>query len=60
MYHYITIQVVMCDCKSVEDATQKCERLLPYKPDENSTHMESWEITDCTSAFAVSPLPSKV
>lgn len=44
MYHYITIEVVMRDCKSVEDAKHKCERLLPYNPDENTQYMESWEI----------------
>jgi hypothetical protein len=60
MYHYVTIEVVMRNCKSAEDAKQKCERLLPYKPDENCTYMESWEITRSASPFAVSPLPPKV
>lgn len=50
MYHYLTIEVVMRDCESVEDAMQKCERLLPYKPDENSTYMESWGIVEVREA----------
>lgn len=45
-YHYITVDIVMRDCESLEDAYDKCARLLPYNPDENSRHMESWEITD--------------
>lgn len=50
MYHYITIQVVMRDCDSKEDAESKCSRLLPYNPDENSTYMESWEIVKVRSS----------
>lgn len=50
MYHYVTVEVVMRDCESVEDAIQKCERLLPYKPDENCTYMESWEIVEVREA----------
>jgi len=50
MYHYITVQIVMRDCHSEEDAQMKCERLLPYNPDENSTYMESWEIIDVRDA----------
>lgn len=50
MYHYITIQVVMRDCQSEKEAREKCERLLPYNPDENSTYMESWEITEVRQA----------
>lgn len=46
MYHYINVEIVMRDCKSMEDAKQKCERLLPYKPDENCTYMESWEVME--------------
>lgn len=49
-YHYITVQFVMRDCESVEDAKRKCERLLPYNPDENSTYMESWEIQNTVEA----------
>lgn len=45
-YHYVTVSIVMRDCDNVEDAKKKCERLLPYKPDENSKHMESWEIVN--------------
>lgn len=50
MYHYITVEIVMRDCKSVEDAKRKCERLLPYKPDENTYNMESWEIVEVREA----------
>lgn len=50
MYHYVTLHVVMRDCKSVEDAVKKCERLLPYKPDENTYNMESWEIVEVREA----------
>jgi hypothetical protein len=46
MYYYITVDIVMTDCKSVEDAKAKCSCLLPYHPDENTRHMESWEIID--------------
>ena len=44
MYHFLTISVTMRDCKSLEDAKQKCQDLLPKYPDENTTYMESWEI----------------
>ena len=50
MYHYVTVQMVMRDCESKEDAQIKCERLLPYNPDENSTYMESWEVTRVVEA----------
>jgi len=50
MYHYITVQVVMRDCKNKEDAEAKCSRLLPYHPDENTRHMESWEIVRVAEA----------
>ena len=56
MYHYITIQVVMRDCKSKEDAIEKCSQLMLYNPDENTIHMESWEITKAISPFEVSPV----
>ena len=46
MYHYITIEVVMRDCESIEDAKQKCGILLPQYPDENTQYMESWEIME--------------
>lgn len=45
MYHYVTVVVVMRDCESIEDAEQKCGELLPQNPDDNTTYMESWEIT---------------
>lgn len=45
MYHYITIDVVMRDCKSADDAREKCGELMPCNPDENTKHMESWYIT---------------
>lgn len=50
MYHYITIVAVMRDCTSETDARRKCVQLLPYDPDENSTYMESWEITEVREA----------
>jgi hypothetical protein len=46
MYHYITICIVMRDCKNEADAVAKCSRLMPYKPDENTTYMESWAIAE--------------
>lgn len=49
-YHYITISIVMRDCDSVSDAVVKCETLLPYKPDENTQYMESWEIVKVVEA----------
>lgn len=58
MYHYIILEVVMRDCKDEVDARLKCERLLPYNPDENSTYMESWNIVEVTPA--VSPSPPRV
>lgn len=50
MYHYITVNIVMRDCASKEEAEAKCSRLLPYHPDENTRHMESWEITEVVEA----------
>jgi hypothetical protein len=50
MYHYITIVAVMRDCEDKKDALEKCSRLLPYDPDVNTRHMESWEITDVREA----------
>jgi len=50
MYHYVTICVVMRDCENERDAFSKCFRLLPYKPDENTRHMESWEIVEVREA----------
>ena len=44
MYHYITVQIVMRDCESIDDAIERCETLLPQYPDENTVYMESWEI----------------
>lgn len=49
MYHFLTISVVMRDCESLEDAKQKCGQLLPQYPDENTVHMESWEIVTVES-----------
>lgn len=43
-YHYITVNIVMRDCDNEEDAKAKCSILLPQYPDENTQHMESWEI----------------
>jgi hypothetical protein len=36
----------MRDCENEKDALEKCSRLLPYDPDINTRHMESWEITE--------------
>jgi len=44
MYHYITLNIVMRDCESIDDAIERCESLLPQYPDENTVYMESWEI----------------
>lgn len=57
MYHYVTVRIVMRNCETIEDATQKCSNLMPYNPDENTQHMESWEITE---VLAVSPCPTRV
>ena len=46
MYHYVTINAVMRDCDSIDDAIQKCGILLPQYPDENTVHMESWAISE--------------
>ncbi len=59
MYHYVTIHVVMRDCKSKEDAIEKCGILMPQYPDENTKYMESWEIIKAISPFEVSPLVPK-
>ena len=56
MYHYVIIHAVMRDCKSAEDAKKKCEALLPQYPDENTKHMESWEVIESKSAFAIARL----
>jgi hypothetical protein len=56
MYHYITVQFVLRDCESNGDAVVKLETMLPYKPDENTTHMESWEIQKVVEAKNVSHL----
>jgi hypothetical protein len=50
MYHYVYIEIVMRDCDSIEDAREKCSRLLPYQYDEHTRHMESWEITEIREA----------
>jgi len=49
-YHYVTVQIVMRECESKTDATEKCSQLLPYNPDENTKYMESWEITNIRSS----------
>jgi hypothetical protein len=46
MYHYVTINAVMRDCHSIEDAIKKCGILLPQYPDENTVHMESWAVSE--------------
>ena len=46
MYHYVTINAVMRDCDSIDDAIQKCGILLPQYPDENTVYMESWVISE--------------
>jgi hypothetical protein len=46
MYHYVTINAVMRDCHSIEDAIKNCVILLPQYPDENTIHMESWAISE--------------
>lgn len=45
-YHYLTINVVMRDCDSIEDAHNKCSVLMPQFPDTNTKYMESWEIVE--------------
>lgn len=50
MYHYITIQVVMRDCESADDARSKCSDLMPCNPDESSRYMESWFVTHARSS----------
>ncbi len=50
MYHYFTIEVVMRDCESVDDARSKCADLMPQNPDENSRYMESWFVTKARSS----------
>lgn len=45
-YHYITLDIVMRDCKSKDDAIAKLTDLLPKHPDENTVHMESWDIVN--------------
>jgi len=42
MYHYLTVDIVMRDCESIEDAMNKCSDLMPQYPDESTKHMESW------------------
>ena len=37
------------DWETLEDAKQKCGQLLPQYPDENTIHMESWEIVTVES-----------
>jgi len=55
-YHYITVQFVMRDCESVGDAVVKLETLLPYKPDENTAYMESWEVQKVVEAKDVNDM----
>jgi hypothetical protein len=50
MYHYVTICVVMRDCESSDEAEYKCGILMPQYPDENTKHMESWEIAEVREA----------
>lgn len=51
MYHYITLNIVMRDCESIEDAIKRCETLLPQNPDENTQYMESWEIVQVGTPY---------
>ena len=53
MYHYITVQIVMRDCDSDDDARKKCGNLMPQYPDENTRHMESWEIVEVRDVVCV-------
>jgi hypothetical protein len=50
MYHYLTIEVVMRDCESPDDARSKCADLMPCNPDESSRYMESWFVTHARSS----------
>ena len=43
-YHYITLDIVMRNCSSKEDAVVKLAELLPKYPDENTVYMESWDV----------------
>lgn len=54
-YHYFTVDVVMRDCDNLEQAKRLLEYQLPYKPDENTKHMESWYISN-----GVDPQENKV
>lgn len=50
MYHYLTLQVIMRDCKSADDAREKCADLMPQYPDKNTKYMESWFISRVISS----------
>lgn len=41
-YHYIQLSIVMRDCSCPVDAVRQLCHLMPYHPDETTTHMESW------------------
>jgi hypothetical protein len=43
-YHYISVDIVMRDCQSKEDAVAKLAELMPKYPDENTVYMESWDV----------------
>lgn len=43
-YYYLTLDVVMRDCHSAQDAVVKLNQLMPENPDETTTYMESWAI----------------
>lgn len=43
-YHYITLDIVMRDCKDAEQALREMSKLLPTYPDETTRHMESWSV----------------
>lgn len=55
-YHYITVQFVMHDCESVEDAVKTLESMLPYMPDATTAYMESWEIQKVVEAKDVNDM----
>ena len=43
-YHCIQLSIVMRDCTGPVDAVRQLGHLMPYNPDETSTHMESWTV----------------
>ncbi len=43
-YYYVSLGIVMRDCRSAEDALVQLIRLMPNKPDETTAFMESWSV----------------